>query len=111
MQPGGKTRDAAGARDGHREGGSRRGATPVTVAHLPFQRSFHADPALVCVHFDCGSLSAGSQSEGGRRTGLVVAGKYKIGRKLGSGSFGDIYHGDTLLMPACTAAVLWVHPF
>lgn len=60
MQPGGKTRDAAGARDGHREGGSRR---------------------------------AGSQSEGGRRTGLVVAGKYKIGRKLGSGSFGDIYHG------------------
>ena len=36
--------------------------------------------------------SSGSESHS-RRTGLVVAGKYKLGRKLGSGSFGDIYHG------------------
>jgi hypothetical protein len=57
------------------------GAAPLKpLRSPPTQRRFaHAE-----------SSGGGSQS---RRTGLVVAGKYKLGRKLGSGSFGDIYHG------------------
>jgi len=42
-----------------------------------------------------GRADSGSQRRSGK-DGLVIANKYKLGRKLGSGSFGDIYHGTHL---------------
>lgn len=35
--------------------------------------------------------TAGSSSSSSSKTEFVVGGKYKLSRKIGSGSFGDIY--------------------
>ena len=38
---------------------------------------------------------------------LVFGGKYRLGRKIGSGSFGDIYHGKCL--SECTDDITITH--
>jgi len=43
-----------------------------------------------------GKADSGSDKRRSGKDGLIIANKYKLGRKLGSGSFGDIYHGTHL---------------
>lgn len=43
----------------------------------------------------------------------VIGGKFKLGRKIGSGSFGELYLGiyRKKLLPSITSAAFWFHPF
>ena len=34
---------------------------------------------------------------------IRIAGKYRLGRKIGSGSFGDLYLGEARPGPSCSA--------
>ena len=38
---------------------------------------------------------------------VMVGGKYRLGRKLGSGSYGDIYHGKSTKKLSLNACLIY----